>query len=83
MERRKYKRIELDKWKYKEIVSPCIARFRAIQYDDQETTPPEWNIVAVKNLSAGGIKMNYYKQRLEIGLLLDLRIEFIKSISAI
>ncbi len=27
--------------------------------------------------------MNYYKQRLEIGSLLDLRIEFIKSISAI
>ncbi len=83
MERRKYKRIELDKWKYKEIVSPCITKFRITQCDNQETSSSEWNIVAVKNLSAGGIKMNYYKQRLEIGSLLDLRIEFIKSISAI
>ncbi len=79
MEKRKYKRIELDKWKYKEIVSPCISKFRVIQYDDQGSSSLEWNIVAVKNLSAGGIKINYYKERLEIGSLLDLKIEFIKS----
>ncbi len=79
MEKRKYKRIELDKWKYKEIVSPCIAKFRAIQYDDQETSSLEWNIVAVKNLSAGGVKINYYKKRIKIGTLLNLKLEFIKS----
>lgn len=73
----------MDKWKYKEIVSPCIARFRVIQYDGQGTSSLEWNIVAVKNLSAGGIKINYYKKKLEIGSLLDLKIEFIKSISTI
>ncbi len=83
MEKRKYKRIELDKLKYKEIESPCIARFRVIQYDGQETSSLEWNIVAVKNMSAGGIKINYYKKRLEIGSLLELKIEFIKSIPTI
>ena len=35
IEQRKYKRIELEKWKYKEITSPCIARFRAKQYEGQ------------------------------------------------
>ncbi len=83
MERRKYKRVELDKWKYKEIVSPCITKFRILQYDGQEASSLEWNIVAVKNLSAGGIKINYYKKRLEVGSLLDLKIEFIKSIPSI
>ncbi len=37
----------------------------------------------MKNLSAGGIKINYYKKKLEIGSLLELRIEFIKSIPTI
>ena len=34
----KYKRVELVKWKYKykEIASPCIARFRVKQYEGQE-----------------------------------------------
>ncbi len=62
IEKRKYKRIELEKWKYKEIVSPCITRFRIKQYEDQEASSSEWNIVAVKNLSAGGVMFNYYKR---------------------
>ena len=82
-EKRKYKRIELEKLKYKEIVSPNIARFRVKQCDGQETSSLEWNIVAVKNLSAGGIKFNYYKMNLGVGLLLELKIDFIKSIPTI
>ncbi len=77
--RRKYKRIELEKWKYKEIVSPCITRFRVKQCDGQETSSLERNIVAVKNLSAGGIMFNYYKMDLEFGSLLELKLDFIKS----
>ncbi len=77
--RRKYKRIELEKWKYKEIVSPCITRFRVTQCDDRETSSLEWNIVAVKNLSAGGIMFNYYKMDLGFGSLLELKLDFIKS----
>ncbi|KKM05613.1 hypothetical protein LCGC14_1752270 [marine sediment metagenome] len=55
LERRKYKRIELAKRKYKKIVPPYIARFRVKQYEGQEMSSPDWDIVAVKNLSAGGI----------------------------
>jgi hypothetical protein len=82
-ENRKYKRVELEKWKYKEIVSPCIARFRVKQYEGQEMFFLEWNIVAVKNLCAGGIMFNYYKTNLRCGSLIDLKIDFIKSISTI
>ncbi|MHC4268981.1 MAG: PilZ domain-containing protein [Planctomycetota bacterium] len=83
IEKRKYKRLELEKWKYKEIVSPCITRFRVKQYDGQEMPSLEWNIVAVKNLSAGGIMFNYYKMNLGVGSLLELKIDFIKSIPTI
>jgi len=82
-ERRKYKRIELGQWKYKEIVTPCIARFRVKQDCGRAMLPLDWNIVAVKNLSAGGIKFNYYKVNLEVGSLLELKIDFIKSIPTI
>jgi hypothetical protein len=81
--RRKYKRIELEEWKYKEIVSPCITRFRVTQCDGQEASSLEWNIVAVKNLSAGGIMFNYYKMDLGLGSLLELKLDFIKSKPAI
>ncbi len=79
IEKRKYKRTELERWEYKEIVSPCITRFWIKQCDGKETSSLEWNIVAVKNLSAGGIKFNYYKMNLGFGLLLEMKIEFIKS----
>ncbi len=78
-EKRKYKRVELEKWKYKEIVSPCIARFRVKQCDGQETSSLEWNIVAVKNLSTRGITFNYYKMNLGFGSFLELKIDFIES----
>ncbi len=82
-ERRKYKRVELGKKKYKEILAPYIARFQVKQYCGREMPPLGWNIVAVKNLSAGGIKFNYYKMNLGFGTLIDLKIDFIKSIPTI
>ena len=80
-ERRKYKRIELGKKKYKEkeLVAPYIARFRSKQWDFSNPLSLEWNIVAVKNLSAGGIMLDYYKKNLNLGSILELKIEFIKS----
>ncbi|MCP4414751.1 MAG: PilZ domain-containing protein [Gammaproteobacteria bacterium] len=39
----------------------------------------EWNIVAVKDLSAGGIMFNYYKMNLGFGSILELKIDSIKS----
>ncbi|MCP4268598.1 MAG: hypothetical protein GY777_23965, partial [Candidatus Brocadiaceae bacterium] len=71
IEQRKYKRIELGKWNYKEIVSPCITRFRVKPCDGKEMSSLEWNIVAVKNLSAGGLMFNYYKMNLGLSSLLE------------
>lgn len=78
-EKREYKRVELEKWKYKEIVSPCIARFRNKRWSLCNRPSLEWNIVAVKNLSAGGVMLDYYKKGLNIGSILELKIEFIES----
>ncbi len=80
---RKYKRIELDKNKYKEIVAPFIAKFRVKHISSLEIPHLDWNIVAVKSLSAQGIKFNYYNANLEIGSSIDVKIEFIKSIPTI
>jgi hypothetical protein len=79
VEKRKYKRIELGKKKYKEIVAPYIARFRNKQWNSINRLSIEWNIVAVKNLSAGGIMLDYYKDNLNIGSILELKIDFIVS----
>ena len=81
-DKRKYKRIELDKRKYKEILSPCIAKFR-VKHLGHKMANFDWSIVAVKNLSAEGIKFNYYIENLEIGSPIDVKIEFIKSIPTI
>ena len=78
-EERKYKRIELGEKKYKEIEAPYIARFRNKQWDFSNRLSHEWNIVAVKNLSAGGIMLDYYKENLNIGSILELKIDFIES----
>jgi hypothetical protein len=85
-EKRKYKRIELTKKKDKEIVPPYITRFRVKQYEGQEISSPDWDIVAVKNLSAGGMVYAFnkdYNKNLELDSLLDLKIDFFKSIPSI
>ena len=54
--------------------SKCFARFRVKQYEDQEMSSPDWDTVAVKNLSAGGMLFHYHKN-LEIDSLMDLTID--------
>ncbi|HEC64389.1 MAG TPA: PilZ domain-containing protein [bacterium] len=63
-ERRKYKRTE----------KPYIARLRIKQYKGLERSSAEWDMVALKDLSAGGVLFNYNKN-LGIGALLDLKID--------
>ena len=63
-ERRKYVRIE----------NPYLIRFRV--YDDIVTK--DWDMVVIVNLSAGGIFF-YYSTNLEVGTLLDLKIDFSRS----
>ena len=89
IEKRNYKRIELGKKKYKEIVTPYIARFRVKQCEDEKTYSTEWSFVAVKTLSVGGImfdyynKCRYYNKNLEVDSILELKIDFIKSMPTI
>ena len=85
-EKRKYKRIELTENEDKKIVPPYITRFRVKQYEGQEISAPDWDIVSVKNLSAGGMVYAYnkgYNKNLELDSLLDLRIDFFKSVPSI
>jgi hypothetical protein len=63
-ERRKYKRIE----------KPYMVRFRVKKYLGLEMPSADWDIVNVKNLSAGGI-LFFYNINLGFDSLLDLKID--------
>ena len=67
-ERREYKRIE----------KPFMVRFRTIPLVAKKMISTDWDVVAVKDLSAGGMRFNYMKD-LGIGSLLDLKIDISKS----
>jgi hypothetical protein len=64
----------VNKRKYKRIEKPYIARLRIKQYEGLEISSAEWDMVALKDLSAGGALFNY-KKNLGIGSLLDLKID--------
>ena len=74
-EKRKHEIMGLEKRK-------CFARFRVKQYEDQEMSSPDWDTVAVKNLSAGGMLFHYHKN-LEIDSLMDLTIDISEYIPTI
>ncbi len=59
-----------------------MARLRIKQYEGLEISSAEWNIVALKDLSAGGA-LFYYSKYLGLGSLLDLKIYLPKSMSTI
>ncbi len=63
-ERRKYKRIE----------KPYMVRLRVKHHEGLKTSSAGWDWVVLKDLSAGGALCSYNKH-LEIGTLLDLKIE--------
>ncbi len=65
LERRKYKRIE----------KPYMAGVRVKQHEGHEKGSTGWDSVILKNLSAGGGTFFTYKKDLEIGALLDLKID--------
>ena len=81
-EKRKYERIELEGRKNKETEKPFTARFRVKQYESQDLSLTNWNIVDVKNLSAGGMLFNYNKNQ-KIDSLIDLKIDISESIPPI
>lgn len=74
--KREYKRKVFDNG------NPCMARFRVKQYEGQETSSTNWYNVDVKNLSAGGMLFHCNK-KLQIGSLLDWKIEVSKSMPTV
>ncbi|GJQ58192.1 MAG: hypothetical protein D8M57_03120 [Candidatus Scalindua sp. AMX11] len=77
-EKREYVRIELENKNYREIETPCIARFHTKQDSDNENSNPEWDIVSVKNLSAGGMVFIFDKS-LGIDSMLNIRFKISQS----
>ncbi len=81
-EKREYVRIELENRNYKEIETPCIAKFHTKQCADNENYAPDWDIVSVKNLSAGGMVFVYDKD-LGIDSIINISFEISQSIPTI
>ncbi len=68
--------------KYTRIEKPFSSRFRAAQYEGRESPFPDWDSVALKNLSAGGMLINCNKN-LDIDSLLDIEIDMSESTPSI
>lgn len=68
--------------KYTRIEKPFSSRFRVKQYKDRATHCADWDTVALKNLSAGGMLFNCNKN-LEVDSLLNLEIDMSESTSSI
>jgi hypothetical protein len=62
-----------EKRKYVRIEKPYITHFRVKPNDGRVTK--DWDMVAARNLSAGGIFF-YSSVNLEVGTILDLKIDF-------
>ncbi len=67
-ERRKYKRMD----------KPVMVRFRTIPLVAEKMVSADWDMVPVKNLSAGGMLFDYNKN-LELDSLLNFKIDISKS----
>ncbi len=69
----------MNKRKYKRIEKPYnMARFRIRSEEAQETESDDWDSVILRNLSEGGTFF-IYKKDLEIGTLLNLKIDAPKA----
>ncbi len=63
-----------EKRKHKRIEQPYMARLRIKQYEGLEISSAEWDVVALKDLSAGGA-LFYYSEYLGLGSPLHLKID--------
>ncbi len=75
-EKRRYERIELKGRKDRGIEKHFMARFRVKQYDGLEMSSTEWDMVPVRDISAGGLAFNYTKN-LGFNSLLDFKIDIL------
>jgi len=60
---------------YKRIAKPFMTKFRILKDEPSQEDSASWDMVVVKNLGAGGILFNYDK-KMDMGSLLDLKINF-------
>ncbi len=67
-----------EKRKYKRIEKLFMARVRVKQHEGHETFSTGWDSVILHNLSEGGTFF-IYKKDLEIGALIDLKIDIPES----
>ncbi|MHC4182194.1 MAG: PilZ domain-containing protein [Planctomycetota bacterium] len=63
-----------EKRKYKRIGKPYMVRLRIKHHEGLKTSSAGWDWVVLKDLSAGGALFDYNKH-LEIGTLMDLKID--------
>ncbi len=73
---------DLERRKYRRKEKPYMAILKVKQYEGLEISSAEWDIVALKDLSAGGA-LFYYSKYSGLGSHLDLKIYLPKSTSAI
>jgi hypothetical protein len=68
---------DLERREYKRKEKPYMVRFRTIPLVAKKMVSTDWDMVAVKNLSAGGMLFDYNKN-LELNSLLDFKIDISK-----
>ncbi len=68
---------DLERRKYKRKEKPYMVRFRTIPLVAKKMVSTDWDMVPVKNLSAGGMLFDYNKN-LELDSLLDFKIDISK-----
>ena len=68
-----------EKRKYKRIEKQYIARFRIKPDEAQDMDSKDWDGIALNDIGAGGIYF-HVRRNLEVGTIMDLKINFYTSI---
>lgn len=71
-----------EKREYKRIDKPFIMNVRVKPEEAKEAAYEDWDLVDVKNLGAGGVYF-YYNKDLEVGSVVDLKIDLSEFTSPI
>ncbi|MBD3426275.1 MAG: hypothetical protein GF409_03470 [Candidatus Omnitrophica bacterium] len=67
--------MDRDRRKHKRIEQQFIARFQVRPHESPKEAFKGWDMVTVRNLSAGGVNFNYDKD-LGVGSVLDFKVNF-------
>jgi hypothetical protein len=67
--------MDADRRRYKRIERQFIARFQIRPHESPKEAFAGWDMVTVRNLSAGGVNFNYDKD-LGVGSVMDFKVNF-------